>query len=104
MAVKGRHISVAVFNCGYTCPAIQEERGLYHEIFASLLQPAVQRLSSQANSGTKPTLHVTGWDTTKQEYPPTLEGIDAIVISGSPNGAYQDLPWIQKLINYVASE
>ena len=102
MTIAERVVRVAVFNCGYTSPSIQKERGQYHEIFDSLLQPAVQRLSSGAPTKTKIKLLVSGWDTTKEEYPPTLEGTHAIIISGSPNGAYQNLEWIHTLNKYVA--
>lgn len=97
-----RHIvSVAVLNCGYTCPNIQKERGQYHDIFASLLRPALERLNRGPN-WPNAKLNVTGWDTINQVYPPSLDRIDAIIISGSPNGAYQDLEWIRALDRYIS--
>lgn len=95
-------LNVVVFNCGYTCPSIERERGEFHRMFNSFLQPAVPRLSSQARPKTEIRLLVKGLDATKQEYPPSFEGIDAIIISGSPNGAYQDLDWIHALDKYVS--
>ncbi|KAH7006977.1 class I glutamine amidotransferase-like protein [Ilyonectria destructans] len=97
-----RHIiSVAVLNCGYTCPNIQKERGQYHDIFALLLRPALERLNRGPN-WPNAKLNVTGWDTVNQVYPPSLDRIDAIIISGSPNGAYQDLEWIRALDRYIS--
>jgi hypothetical protein len=99
MIIFERVISVAVFKCGYTCPSIQNERGQYDDIFASLLEPAAERVCTKT---TKLKLNITGWDTVNQVYPPTLDGINAIIVSGSPNGAYQDLEWIQALNAYLS--
>ena len=100
--VSERIFSVVVLNCGYTCPSIQQQRGQYDDIFRSLLQPAVGRLYAKDTESSKLGLNIQGYDTVNQIYPPTLEGIDGIIISGSPNGAYQDLAWIQKLCRYVS--
>jgi GMP synthase-like glutamine amidotransferase len=98
--------TVAVLNCGYTNPIVQKARGQYHDIFNSLLQPAVARACGNIDSRvSRPVqLSISGWDTVNQEYPDTLEGIDAIIISGSPNGAYEDLEWIHRLNKYVAGK
>ena len=102
MIVLQQTLNIAVFNCGYTCPSIQEARGQYHDIFASLLKPAAERVCSKVSKSTKVDLNVTGWDTVNQVYPATLDDIDAIIISGSPNGAYQDLDWIHALNKYLS--
>ncbi|KAH6889607.1 class I glutamine amidotransferase-like protein [Thelonectria olida] len=99
MIISERVISVAVFKCGYTCPSIQHERGQFEDIFASLLEPAAERVCTKT---TKVKLNITGWDTVDQVYPPTLDGIDAIIVSGSPNGAYEDLEWIRALNAYLS--
>lgn len=49
-------------------------------------------------------LAVVGYDTVREEYPTSLVGVDAIIVSGSPNSAYQDLQWIKVLTKYIASE
>jgi GMP synthase-like glutamine amidotransferase len=95
-------LNVAVFNCGYTSPCIQERRGQYDEIFAALLQPSLERVRAKTATNFNISLNVRGYDTVKQEYPVTLDEIDAIIISGSPNGAYQQLAWIQTLCQYVS--
>ncbi|KAJ9137130.1 hypothetical protein NKR23_g9379 [Pleurostoma richardsiae] len=95
-------ISIVVLNCGYTSPSIEKERGQYDDIFASLLLPAAERVSARIAKTTKLKFNIKGYDTVKQVYPLTLQGIDAIIISGSPNGAYQDLEWIRKLDGFVS--
>ncbi|KKY23032.1 putative gmp synthase [Phaeomoniella chlamydospora] len=46
-------------------------------------------------------MRVHGWDTVKEVYPPSLETVDAIIVSGSPYSTYQDLKWIQRLELYI---
>lgn len=93
-------LSIAVLNCGYTSPIIQNARGQYSDIFASLLKPALDRANHGQNIS-KSQRCIQGWDVVSEEYPPTLNGIDAIIVSGSPNSSYQDLPWIKKLDRYL---
>ncbi|EPE09344.1 hypothetical protein F503_07120 [Ophiostoma piceae UAMH 11346] len=92
-------LTIAVLNCGYTVPSVQKARGQYHDVFAAILQPAVDR--HNAGTDDKVTLQVLGFDTVKEEYPESLDGIHAVIISGSPNGAYEQLPWIRRLLTYV---
>ncbi|RMJ13103.1 hypothetical protein CDV36_007214 [Fusarium kuroshium] len=99
MAIDSPVINVAVLNCGYTSPVIEKERGQYHDIFRVLLRDAVHRSSSLTN---KPNLHLEGWDVVNQKYPLCLDRVDAIIVTGSPNSAYQPLEWIYVLQHYVS--
>ncbi|KAH8895601.1 class I glutamine amidotransferase-like protein [Thozetella sp. PMI_491] len=101
MAVAEKVIRVVVLNCGYTCPAIEKERGQYDEIFSSLLEAALERAISRDPTPMKWRLSIRGYDVVKEMYPHTVDDIDALIISGSPNGAYQDLPWIKALCHYI---
>ncbi|KAF7560399.1 hypothetical protein G7046_g3760 [Stylonectria norvegica] len=101
--IRSGILSVAVFNCGYTSPSIQQHRGQYDDIFRSLLQPAFDRVcATKPGLNSELKLSIRGYDTVNGVYPVSLEGLDAIVVSGSPNGAYQDLEWIRKLDRYIA--
>lgn len=63
----------------------------YGRIFHSLL--------SRASPNTKITSE--DFDVTKCIYPPSLDDFDAIIISGSACSAYEDLPWIHRLDEYI---
>lgn len=95
-------LNIAVLNCGYTCQSIQEARGQYHDLFGAILLPAAERANRKATGSRRVKLEITGWDTVNQVYPPSLEDIDGIIISGSPNSAYEELEWIQTLNRFVA--
>lgn len=98
-----RVFTIAVFNCGYTSPIIQKERGQYSDIFAALLAPAVERLKARLGLQA-PRIIVKGFNTVIEEYPANLEEIDAIIVSGSPNSSYEDLPWVLRLDRYISGQ
>ncbi|CAK7246290.1 MAG: hypothetical protein STHCBS139747_007917 [Sporothrix thermara] len=94
-------LNVVVLNCGYTSPVITKARGQYSDVFADILKPAVARHNANPATTDPVDLVIRGYDTMKQVYPPSLDGVDALIITGSPNGAYEDLPWIRTLLDYV---
>lgn len=101
MAIDTQIVNIVILNCGYTSTIIEKARGQYHDIFAALLQAAVDRLSTQ-DGRPKVRLQMKGWDVVSQKYPTTLDSVDAIIVTGSPNGAYQDLDWINTLNQYIS--
>lgn len=97
----GRSFAIAVLNCGYTSPIIQKERGQYSDIFTALLLPAAEQVAQRQGLASLQ-LKVKGYDTVNEEYPSTLDDVDAIIVSGSPNSAFQDLSWIRRLDEYIS--
>jgi GMP synthase-like glutamine amidotransferase len=71
----------------------------YGRIFHDLLSSAAKTL----NSTTSEPINITSTelDVVKNEYPASLDEFNAIIISGSANSAYDDLPWIRKLGRWV---
>lgn len=49
------------------------------------------------------TITSTDFDVTNNEYPSSLSDYDAIILSGSANAAYDDVPWVKKLDAYIAN-
>ncbi|CAK7223121.1 hypothetical protein SCUCBS95973_005070 [Sporothrix curviconia] len=99
-------LTVVVLNCGYTSPVITKARGQYSDVFADILRPAVARHNARAANANANThagveLVLRGYDAIQQTYPPSLDGVDALIITGSPNGAYEDFAWIRTLLAYV---
>ncbi|CAK7212806.1 hypothetical protein SEUCBS140593_001632 [Sporothrix eucalyptigena] len=95
-------LTVVVLNCGYTSPVITKVRGQYSDIFADILQPALARHNANPENA-EVELVLRGYDAIQQIYPLSLDGVDALIITGSPNGAYEDLAWIRTLLAYVKS-
>lgn len=85
-------IRICMLNADVPVPAVFTQRApTYGRIFHELL----------AKASTQVTIESEDFDVQEQHYPETIDEFDAIVISGSANSAYDDIPWIHRLDAYV---
>ncbi|KAF2494139.1 class I glutamine amidotransferase-like protein [Lophium mytilinum] len=92
---------IAVLECAQPLPSVQEKYGTYGDIFRVLLQSGADTLGMPEVVSSKKGLEVSKWDVVyKQEYP-SLEDVDAVLMSGSQFTAFHDDPWILKLVDYT---
>ncbi|KAF9351485.1 hypothetical protein BGX26_010517 [Mortierella sp. AD094] len=102
MAPQGKNrIRVALLVCGTPIPPVAEAFGEYPTIFRNLLQRGLGELKKQSAIGPDAELVLEGFDVCEDKYPDDINDWDAIMISGSASNAYDDLPWINKLVEYV---
>ncbi|KAG9193585.1 hypothetical protein G6011_03620 [Alternaria panax] len=95
-------LRICMLNADAPVPVVAGKRApTYGRIFHDLLSSAAANSKSQLSS--KRALHITSadFDVVKNEYPASIAEFDAIIISGSANSAYDDLPWIRKLELWV---
>jgi GMP synthase-like glutamine amidotransferase len=86
------NIRICMLNADIPVPNVFAQRApTYGRIFHQLLAPASPKITIQS----------TDFDVIQDKYPGSLEDFDAIIVSGSANSAYDDLPWIHKLDAYV---
>ena len=91
-------LHIAIFNTDIPVPEVFTQRAsTYGQIFHKLLSAAAKRTSPGL------TVKSTEYDTRKLEYPPTLDDVDLILITGSINSAYDDIPWVHTLSSYITS-
>ncbi|KAF2628568.1 hypothetical protein BU25DRAFT_448012 [Macroventuria anomochaeta] len=91
-----RTLHIAIFNTDIPVPNVSTERASsYGQIFHELLIAAAKRTSPQT------IIKSTEYDTCKLEYPSTLSDVDLILITGSINSAYDDIPWVHQLEQYI---
>ncbi|KAJ4404627.1 hypothetical protein N0V91_005777 [Didymella pomorum] len=91
-------LHIAIFNTDIPVPEVFTQRAsTYGQIFHSLLSAAAKRTSPSL------TIKSTEYDTRKLEYPSTLDDVDLILITGSINSAYDDIPWVHTLSSYITS-
>lgn len=89
-------LHIAVFNTDIPVPEVSIQRApSYGAIFHDLLTAAAKRTSPRL------TIKTTEYDTRKLEYPSHLDNVDLILITGSINSAYDDIPWVHRLEQYV---
>jgi hypothetical protein len=82
-------LHIAIFNTDIPVPEVSTKRAsTYGQIFHDLLSRAAERTCPNL------TVRSTEYDTRKLEYPTSLDDVDLILITGSINSAYDDIPWV----------
>ncbi|EDU42828.1 glutamine amidotransferase-like protein-like protein [Pyrenophora tritici-repentis] len=98
-------IRICMLNADTPVPAVIAKNNTtptYGRIFHHLLSTAATNLSKTPDSHHgATTITSIDFNVVKNEYPPSLSAFDAIVISGSANSAYDNIPWIHKLARWL---
>lgn len=93
-------IRIAVLNCMTPIKPVFDARGPFDRIFQSLFGSAAERINTRLDLSLIK-IKCIGYDCTKGEYPPSLDAVDAVVITGSTASAYDGVPWVYTLIQYT---
>lgn len=89
-------LHIAIFNTDIPVPEVFTQRAsTYGQIFHSLLTAAASRKHPDL------VVKSTEYDTRKLEYPASLDDVDLILITGSINSAYDNIPWVHRLEDYI---
>lgn len=70
-------------------PNLREQYGEYHDMFIALLRAG------------EPSLRFTIFDVQRGEYPASPSDFDALLMTGSKAGVYEDIDWVHRLTEYV---
>ncbi|KAI0686455.1 class I glutamine amidotransferase-like protein [Cytidiella melzeri] len=90
-------IRLALFICDTPIPAVVAQDGDYTTIFDELLRNSLPKEQSSS------TYEMDSFDVrNKMEYPEDIDRYHAIVYTGSAASAYENLDWINKLVDYTA--
>lgn len=85
-------IRICMLNADYPVPAVFAQRApTYGRIFHELLAKASPNVNIQS----------TDFDVRELQYPDSIDQYDAIIISGSGNSSYDDIPWVHQLDAYI---
>lgn len=93
-------LRIAVLECDTPMQTIASRFGAYPRIFSTLLSTAADQLNYPGLSS-KEGLEISGWDIVNGDKYPVLDHIDAILITGSKYTAYDNDPWIVRLVEYT---
>lgn len=72
-------------------PNLREQYGEYHDMFIALLRDQ------------EPTLRFSIFDVQRGQYPSSPDAVDALLMTGSKAGVYEDIDWVHQLTEYVAA-
>ncbi|CDO75289.1 hypothetical protein BN946_scf184334.g7 [Trametes cinnabarina] len=94
---SSKSYKIAVLLCDTPIPAVLASQGDYGAIFATLF-----RNSLKAAGDPNVQFEVDAYDVRNdQEYPKDVDQYDAVLLTGSAASAYENLEWINKLVDYV---
>lgn len=100
-AQSRRVLQVAVLVCEHMSPDIAASHGALADIFRTWFVSGARRFNSRRPRRHHVAIRASSWDVTKGEYPPKLHAVDALVVTGSIHGVYDDAPWIPALARYI---
>lgn len=75
-------LRIAILECDEPVGKTKEKYGSYGGLFTALLQNGAIRLASE-DHGRKPELEISSYDVVNKEVYPTLDDIDAVLLTGS---------------------
>ena len=93
-------LRIAILECGTTPPNAARKYGSYGGVFASLLRSGADALS-YPNLSSSSGLSISTFDVVKTLSYPALQDIDAILLTASASNAFDNDPWILKLVAFV---
>ncbi|KAI0795069.1 class I glutamine amidotransferase-like protein [Abortiporus biennis] len=92
---------IAVFLCDHAHPDVQATSGDYDKIFHTLLSSSYP--PSKVKQGEEIfILDAYNVRDSTTDYPEDVDVYDGIILTGSAANAYENVPWINKLVGYVA--
>lgn len=103
-------IHIAILICEVLPPPIAALRGPFDQIFQTFFDRGLKRfLESQKEKYSGPKeirVKTTPYNATTSQLPDAkdLESIDALVITGSTAGAYEDIEWVKNLGAFLQGE
>ncbi len=82
-------MKTGILATGITPPELLEQHGSYADMFVTLLGNEDPEMSFEV------------FDVRDDDFPESIEGFDAWVITGSRCGVYDNLPWMQRLSSLI---
>ncbi|EEH40278.1 GMP synthase [Paracoccidioides lutzii Pb01] len=95
-------LRIAVLECDVPLPNTKTKYGGYGGVFESLLLSGAKLLNQPDKIDPATGLHISKWNVMERSEYPDLEDIDAVLLTGSKHNSYDDIPWINRLVEYVA--
>ncbi|KAK0121477.1 hypothetical protein ONS95_009771 [Cadophora gregata] len=95
-------LRIAILECDTPLPNTRTKYGSYGGVFTSLLHAGASSLNHPGLTSTSG-LTLSTFDVVTAQAYPSLETIDAILLTGSKHNSFDDDPWILKLVEFVRS-
>lgn len=93
-------LRIAILECDTPLDIVKAKYGSYGTIFTTLLKAGADSLDFPGLSSTTG-LEISTFDVVQEQAYPTLEDIDAVLLTGSKFNAHDNDPWILKLVAFT---
>ncbi|KAL1967995.1 hypothetical protein VTN77DRAFT_2412 [Rasamsonia byssochlamydoides] len=94
-------LRIAILECDTPLENTKNKYGGYGGVFEALLKASAAALGQPDRLDPEKDLQLSKWDVVNGEKYPNLEDIDAILITGSRHNSFDDIPWINRLVEFT---
>ncbi|QIW98944.1 hypothetical protein AMS68_004462 [Peltaster fructicola] len=92
-------LRIAILECDEPMDNTKERYGGYRGVFAALLKTSAEKIAKDGSR--EPQMDITAFDVVKTEMYPSLDNVDAVLLTGSKFNAFDNDPWILKLVDFT---
>ncbi|KAJ5159880.1 uncharacterized protein N7482_006884 [Penicillium canariense] len=96
-------LRIAVLECDTPLPNTNCRYNGYGGVFTALLTASAKALNHLDRLGPETGLQISKWDIVSGTEYPKLEDIDAVLLTGSKHNSFEDVPWINRLVEFTQS-
>ncbi|GAD98192.1 hypothetical protein PVAR5_6883 [Paecilomyces variotii No. 5] len=97
-----RPLRIAILENDTPLERTKEKYGGYGGVFESLLKASAKELGQPEKLDPETGLEITKWDIVhRDDLYPNLDDIDAILMTGSRHNSFDNIPWINKLVEFI---
>ncbi|KAJ5312338.1 hypothetical protein PENANT_c011G05694 [Penicillium antarcticum] len=94
-------LRIAVLECDTPLDSINRQYNGYGGVFRTLLTASAKALNQPEKLNPETGLEITAWDIVNDDKYPKLEEIDAVLLTGSKHNSFEDIPWINRLVEFT---
>lgn len=94
-------LRIAILECDTPLENANAKYGGYGGVFTALLRASAKALGQPDKLDPETGLEISKWDVVNGEEYPNLEDIDAILMTGSRHNSFDDIPWINRLVEFT---
>ncbi|PGH02421.1 hypothetical protein AJ79_07653 [Helicocarpus griseus UAMH5409] len=95
-------LRIAVLESDTPLDNTRAKYGGYGGVFEALLWASAKQLNQPDKIDPSSGLEISKWDVVNDDKYPSLEDIDAVLITGSKHNSFDDIPWINRLVEYTS--
>ncbi|KAF2103206.1 class I glutamine amidotransferase-like protein [Rhizodiscina lignyota] len=94
-------LRIAMLECDTPLLKTRGKYGGYGGVFKALFEAGADALNMPDVISSKKGMEITTWDVVNSELYPKLENVDVVLLTGSKSNAFDNDPWILKLVDFV---